>query len=577
MQNLVSKLLPLIAALIVSVAQADATDTRPNIVVILADDLGFTDLKSYGSEIDTPNLDLLAQEGLRFSNHHVSASCAPTRAMLLTGVDSHRAGVGNIAEAKTQSQSASPFYRGTLNDNVVTVATLLKDSGYHTYMAGKWHLGYKTPELRPINRGFERTVMMPYSGADNWEQKPYLPNYETVEWFADGENITLPDDFYSSRYIVDNTIDFIDKNKEDRQPFFSYVAFQAVHIPVQAPKEFTDKYAGAYDSGWSKLKENREEKAKALGLVPKDALVKTINTTKDWDSLSAEEKQFHSKSMAVYAGMVDAMDYNIGRLVDYLKSIDEYDNTIFIFTSDNGAEASDPEDVSALFPLWMMYEGYNQDIETLGEKGSYNYIGASFASALSGPLGHYKFYSGEGGLRVPMIISGKGLDPELKGSLNHSFTYVKDLAPTILQLAQTQQPGTQYKGKAIEAMTGKSLLPILERQAQTIRVEDETIAYEIGGNAALFKNNYKIVFNRAPVGDGEWHLYDLAKDPGETEDLKLKQVSVFAELRNDYTQYERDNGVLPVPEDYDQRRQVINNAVETRLLEPLRSFFDELF
>ena len=568
------------ALLLPSVSQAASPATpykKPNIVLILADDLGYSDLKSYGSEIDTPNLDQLAQEGLRFSNYHTSASCAPTRAMLLSGVDSHRAGVANIAEAKTEEHSKSPFYNGTLNENVVTIATLLKDQGYHTYMAGKWHLGYEQEALRPINRGFEQTVMMPYSGADNWQQKSYLPNYAKVEWFANGKNITLPEDFYSSKYIVDKSIEFIDSNQKDNKPFFSYVAFQAVHIPVQAPKEYTNKYLGKYDEGWGALRKKRQQSVKELGLIPSDAPMTDVITTQDWQALSAEDKKYHSKSMAVYAGMVDAMDANIGRLVQHLKDIGEYDNTIFIFTSDNGGEASAPAEVSKLFPLWLWLEDYNQDYETLGEKQSYNYIGASFASAVVGPLGHYKFYSGEGGLRVPMIISGPGLAPSLKGSVNKAFTYVKDLAPTILNMAGATHPGTQYLGKTIEPMTGKSLMPIVSAKSTTIHGAQDAIAYEIGGNAALFRGDYKIMLNRPAVGDGVWHLYNIVTDPGETMDLAEQKPELFNELKLAYQKYEQENGVLPVPSDYDQRRQVLQNAREVRVIKPIKAFFENIF
>jgi arylsulfatase A-like enzyme len=537
---------------------------KPNIVIILADDLGYSDIGSYGGEADTPNLDALAKTGLRFSNYHTSASCAPTRAMLLSGVDSHRAGVANIAEALTDSQAGSPFYRGTLNKNVKTIATLLKDQGYHTYMAGKWHLGHKDPSLRPINRGFDKTVMMPFSGADNWQQRSYLPNYDKVPWYENGKEITLPKDFYSSKYIVDKSIEFIDKNKNDNQPFFSYVSFQAVHIPVQAPKEFTQKYMETYRQGWSHLRRQRQAAVKKLGLVPPDSRMTDLKTTLNWEALSPLEKQYHSKSMAVYAGMIDAMDHHIGRLVSYLKEIGEYDNTIFVFTSDNGAEASDPIAVSKIIPIWMKKVGYRQDIEDLGERESYNYIGPSFASAAVGPLGHYKFYSGEGGLRVPLIISGPVVVPKLAGKISHAFGYVKDLAPTLLDIIGVPMLGDSYQGESVEPMTGKILTPLLTGQQQSIYNDVDITAYEIGGNKALFKGDYKILFNRPPLGDGQWQLYNTVIDPGEANLLNKSHPKILNQLIKDYVQYEKDNGVLPIPDDYDQRKQVIKNAMKNR-------------
>lgn len=547
-----------------------AEESRPNIVVILADDLGYSDIASYGSEINTPNLDQLAQQGLRFSNYYTSASCAPTRAMLLTGVDSHRTGVANIAEALTPEQAESPFYRGSLNHNVITIATLLKDSGYHTSMVGKWHLGYDDKSLMPINRGFEQTVMMPFSGGDNWTDQSYLPNYRNTLWYKNGEEVDLPDDFYSSKFLVDNAIAQIDKTRDSDKPFFSYLAFQAVHIPVQAPREYTEKYINTYKGGWSKLKEDRQQAVKDLGLIRSDAPVKIMNSTQDWDALTEEEQRFNSKRMAVYAGMIDAMDYNIGRLISYLKDSGEFDNTVIIFTSDNGPEPSDPYIMSPLAPLAIEnLLGYTNDYETLGERGSYNTIGASFASAASGPLGHYKFHSGEGGMRVPMIISGPLLDKSKQGTISHSRAFVKDLAPTILAIADTQHPGTEYQGKNIEPVTGKNLLPVITGAVETVYTDSDIIAYEIGGNAALIKGDYKIVLNRSAIidsdNDSQWHLYNITQDPGETKTIESSEALIFADLLNEYERYARDNGVIPVPKDYHQTQQAGRNGVKKRL------------
>ena len=312
---------------------------RPNIVLILADDLGYTDISPFGSEIRTPNIARLAAEGISFTNYHTAGSCAPARAMLLTGVDSHRNGVPNIPEALPPEQSAYENYQGVLGDGVVTLANLLQDAGYHTYMTGKWHLGH-TPQLLPSARGFDRTIAMADTGADNWEQRTYLPIYDRANWYADGEEHTLPDDFYSSEYFIDKTIEFIDSNVEDDAPFFAYIPFQAVHMPVQAPREFSDKYTGVYDQGWTVMRERRRVAAEAAGVIPAGAEAVVTPGTLIWDSLTAEQQRHHARRMEVYAGMVDAMDMHIGRLMDYLESIGEYEDTIFIFTSDNGAEGS---------------------------------------------------------------------------------------------------------------------------------------------------------------------------------------------------------------------------------------------
>lgn len=537
-------------------------DHRPNILLILADDLGYSDIGSYGSEISTPNLDQLANNGLRFSSFYTTASCAPTRAMLLTGVDSHRAGVANISEALTPEQAHSPFYRGTLNHNVITIARLLNDAGYDTAMSGKWHLGYADPSLLPINRGFKQTVTMPFSGGDNWTQQSYVPHYDKTLWLENGKEIAVPEGFYSSKFIVDKAIQQLENNQknhqEQRKPFFSFVSFQAVHIPVQAPKEFTEKYIGSYRDGWHALRKNRQNAVKDLGLIPANASMKRMAATDDWDDLSEEEKRYSDKRMSVYAGMVDAMDHHIGRLIQYLKESGQYDNTVIIFTSDNGPAAGDVP------LLWINALGYNRDYETLGERYSYGTIGASFGSAVASPLGHYKFHSGEGGIRVPLIISGPQVADSHRGRICHSRAFVKDLAPTILALAGTHHPGTQYKGKAIEASTGKNLLPVIAAQTDSVYTDEDVIAYEIGGNAALIKGDYKITLNRGGTNDGRWHLYNITEDPGETEPLETVETTVFFDLLAEYETYARENGVIPVPKNYYQPAQILRNGLTAR-------------
>ena len=532
---------------------------QPNIVLILADDLGFTDIAPYGSEISTPSLTALANEGLRFTNYHTAASCAPSRAMLLTGVDNHRAGVSNIPEAIPPDQSAVDNYQGVLGNNVVTVASLLEEAGYHTYMAGKWHLGKERHQL-PSRRGFERTVAMADTGADNWEQKPYIPIYKKANWFADGEEMELPKDFYSSRFLIDKTIEFIDSNRADGQPFFAYVPFQAVHIPVQAPQEFIEQYMGVYDAGWEQLRQDRLTKALELGVVAQGAAMVEMSTTQDWDALPDDRKRYEAKRMAVYGGMVAAMDFHIGRLIEHLKATGQYDNTLFIFTSDNGTEvsgATDPSRVQA--QVLIRNQGYTSEYETLGLKGSFNSISPSFASASASPLAFYKFYAGEGGLRVPLIIAGQSVLN--KGELNHALSHVTDITPTILSVAGVKAPDGRFGGRPIEAMIGRDLMPIIRGDVERVYAEDETIGYEVGGNAALFRGDYKIVMNRGPVGDGQWHLYNIVSDPGETEDLADAMPERMQVMSRAYEQYVLENGVLPVPVGYQQVSQVGINGL----------------
>ncbi len=550
--KLAAVLLPFIAL------SAQAQETRPNIVLILADDVGFSDFGAYGSEIATPNIDALAASGTLFSNFHASPICAPSRAMLMTGVDSHLAGIGNLPESAPLEHRGKPGYLGRLSDDVVTVASLLKQAGYSTYMTGKWHLGHDEKSL-PSARGFDRSFALDASGADNWEKKTYLPIYDDADWFEDGKPTDLPDDFYSSKFFVDKTIDYIESDKKDGNPFFSYIAFQAVHIPVQAPREFIEKYDGVYADGWDALRESRFRAAIERGLIPAGAELGPMpRGLAEWEGLSEKEKQFRAKSMAVNAAMLEAMDFHIGRLVDYLKETGRFENTVFIVMSDNGPEPGDPTATFG-FNQWLWSVGYSRDIETLGEKGSYAFIGPEFASAAASPGAFFKLHAGEGGLRVPLILSGAHV---VREGATGAFSFIKDIAPTILDLA-----GAAQAGGSAQPMTGRSLLPLIRGEADRVYAETDAVGIEAAGNAALFRGDYKLVRNMPPLGDAKWHLYDLSRDPGETNDLSAAQPELFAEMMAEYEAYAARVGALEVPDGYDQMAQLTTNRVHDQLSE----------
>ena len=528
-----------------------AEDHRPNVVVILADDLGFTDLGHYGSEISTPNIDALAHEGISFSNYHTAASCAPARAMLMTGVNSHKAGVAMIPEMVPESLRHHPTYQGVLSKQAVTIATLLYDAGYHTYLSGKWHLG-STPDLLPYNRGFERTFTLADSGADNWEQRPYLPLYDKANWFKDGKRTTLPDDFYSSRDLVDTMIEFIARNQGDGKPFFAYLPLQAVHIPVQAPQDYIDRYMGKYDKGWDTLRDHRQKRAKEIGLVPATSDMARMTTTKSWDGLSDHEKRYEAKRMAVYGGMIEAMDYHIGRLIAWLKAAGEFENTTFIFTSDNGAEASD-----MTVPMARLSSNrleYHYDYETLGLKRSMNSIGASFASAAAAPLSWYKFQVGEGGMRVPLVISGPTISKH--AGFQNTLAWVADLAPTILNLTGTALPGKRFGGRPIYKMDGKDLTSVLRGQSAAHYSDDDFIAYELAGSKVVFGAQFKAIYHAPPIGSGDWQLYDIVNDPGETQEILDNHPLIFQQMLSAYEVFAVRTDIQPLPTGYDQRYQV---------------------
>jgi len=530
----------------------------PNIVLILADDLALMDFGVYGGEAQTPNIDALAASGTLFTNYHTSPMCAPSRAMLMTGKNSHATGVPNLPLFLPPEYQTKEGYEGVLNNNVQTVATRLKTKGYDTYITGKWHLGQSESTL-PTRRGFDRSYILNASGADNYEHRPYLPGQGKPAWFKDGQPIDLPDDFYSSRSLVDEMIGFMEDTRAQkskvRNPFFSFISFQAVHIPVQVPKEYTEKYINTYSNGWDELRKQRFEKAKALGLISANATLGNMHPAlSDWAQLPTDEKKYAAKSMAVNAGMIDAMDYNIGRYVEYLRANDQFENTVFIITSDNGPEASTPAMVPGIMP-WLKAQGVSTDYETLGEKRSLTAIGPEFASAAAGPSAFFKFYAGEGGLRVPLIVSGPGIKVGQKRS---NFSFVTDIAPSIVQIANVAI------AKKESDFDGRSLLPVLTGTATDIYGPNDVIGMEAAGQAALFKGQYKITRNNPPFGDGNWRLYDLSNDPGETQNLSNARPVLYEEMLEDYDVFSKENSILEMPEGYEPLKEIMKKAMHVR-------------
>lgn len=547
-------LLLLLLAACAPTAISRAAPPRPNVLVVLVDDLAFTDLGSYGGEARTPTIDGLAARGARFASHHTSPLCSPSRAMLLTGVDNHRTGVATIEEVIPPEHQSKPGYSLRLEPGVETLATRLKRAGYRTYMTGKWHLGHGPGDL-PNDHGFDRSLALDASGADNWAPKPYMPYYQTAPWFEDGKPADMPAEFYSSELLVDRMIEYLGKDVAAGTPFFAYLSFQAVHIPVQAPAEYTERYAGRFDDGWEVLRRERWQRARDLGLVPADApFAPAPASLREWQSLSDDERRIHAKSMAVYAGMIEAMDFQIGRLLAWLEEKGQLENTLVVITSDNGPEPSDPVHTPGM-GLWMALNGYSWDVDNLGERGSLAYIGPEWAAAVSAPGSLFKFYTTEGGLRVPLVLAGPGV---ASGTRVTTPTFVTDVAPTVLEAAGVAPEG----GVAI---TGRSLGPVLRGEAPRAHPDDATVGVEVSGNAALFKGDLKLVRNLPPWGDGEWHLYDIALDPGETNDLSASQPERKAELLRDYQTYERDFGVLPLPDGYDIHHQVVINSLKKQL------------
>ena len=543
-------------------AQA-AQPKRPNIVILLADDWGFSDVGAFGGEIATPNIDALAAKGVRFSNFHVAGSCSPTRAMLQTGVINHRAGLGNMPETIPPEHLGKPGYETHLNNRVVTIAQQLRAVGYRTYLSGKWHLGH-TPNTLPTARGYDHALALAQSGADNFEDKPNLLIYDKTEWTEDGKPAKLPKRFYSSTLIVDKMIGYIGRGKASGKPFLASVNFIANHIPVQARDADIAAYAGRYNAGWTVLRNERRAAAIAKGVMPVGVPTVTMNTSGDWSKLSAQQQRQRAGAMAAYAGMGTAMDREIGRLIAHLKAIGAYDNTIFVFLSDNGAEATDPMNTGA-FTRWNANQEYDQSIAQQGRPGSLTAQGAGFASASVSPLRGYKFTASEGGLRVPMIMAWPG-NPAIKGgSVAAGFAHVTDMPLTLLMLAGVAPQQGSFSGRRVEPMIGVDLSPMLTGAASSVHSPDKPLGYELSGNAVLFKGDYKLVKNLPPYGDGRWRLYNITADPGESHNLSSSEPARFAAMQKDYAAFAKANKVLPMPEGYTAPDQIFDNALRTLL------------
>jgi arylsulfatase A-like enzyme len=542
---------------------APATPARPNIVILLADDWGFTDVGAFGGEIATPNIDALSANGVRFANFHVAGSCAPTRAMLQTGVSNHRAGLGNMPETIPDAHRGKPGYDAELTRSVVTMADQLRAAGYRTYLTGKWHLGNHEYNL-PTGKGYDHAFALGQSGADNFEEKPNLLLYDKAAWTEDGKPAHLPRNYYSSRFIVDKMIRYVDGGVKTGKPFLASLNFLANHIPVQAPDSDIAAYKDRYTAGWTALRNERRVGAIAKGLMPPGIPMVTMDTTTDWNAQTPAQKAQRSRAMAAYGGMATAMDRELGRFIAHLKATGQYDNTVFVFMSDNGGEAIDP--MAKPFTATMARLYYNQHADQQGRPGSLTAIGSSFASAVSAPFRGYKFTASEGGLRVPLIIAWPGNRAVKKGSISNSFAYVTDVPATLLGMAGVTPQNGSFAGRSVEPMTGHDLAPLLTGAATSVRPADEPLGYELSGNAVMFEGSLKLVRNLAPYGDGEWHLYDITADPGETRDLAAQMPEQFAALQARYAEFAKADKVLPMPPGYQAPKQVEINATAELLI-----------
>ena len=541
--------LPLLApALALGAASAQAAPAkRPNILLIVADDLGYTDLGAYGAEISTPNLDKLASGGVKMTGFYASPFCSPTRAMLMSGSDNHLAGFGDMSELMLPEQRGKPGYEGYLNARVVPMAQVLKDAGYRTAMAGKWHLGVKE-EFSPASRGFEQSYAMVMGGASHWGDQSGIVAMDPAKppkaiYRENGKAIDIPrDGFYSSQAFTDKLLDYLKSGEKSGKPFFGYLAFTAPHWPLHAPDADIAKYEGRYKEGYDKLRKERLERMKRLGIVPADTPVYEGHAHwPKWDSLTPAQQEAEARRMTVYSAMVDHMDRQIGRVLDYLKAKGELDNTFIFFMSDNGADGNSVYDVGRTRE-WIEKDMDNSTANT-GKPGSFIEYGPGWAQVGSTPFKLYKSFMYEGGIAVPAIAWGPGIKG---GALKREFAHVTDVAPTIFELAGARHPGTEYQGKPVLPLRGKSMVSWLQGKASTVRSDQDAVGWELGGRKALRKGDWKIVYANKPWGKDGWELYNIAKDRTESRDLADENPQKLGEMIVAWKQYVAETGTLEI-------------------------------
>lgn len=511
---------------------------RPNILLIVADDLGWSDLGCFGGEIHTPNLDKLATGGVRFTQFYNMARCCPSRASIMTGLYPHQVGMGNMTSAEPRTDF--PGYSGALNDRNATLAEVLKKAGYSTWMAGKWHLG----PPGPVGRGFDEYYGMVHGFDSFWDPTKYerLPKDRPVRSYPEGE-------FYATDAITDYALDFLrDARKRDGQPFFFYLAYNAPHFPLHAPEDVIDKYAPVYEEGWDKIREARHARMKKLGLVPKSQQLTPRSEippnrfnrqtgwagkpNPPWDSLEPDRKKDLARRMAVFAAMVEIMDRGVGRVIDDLRSNGELDNTLVLFTSDNGACAEwDPYGFDIRSgPQNVLHSG--PELRKMGQPGTYHSYGSAWANAGNTPWRLYKHYAHEGGICSPLIAHWpKGTSR--RNGVESQPGHVIDLMPTCVEAG-----GASYPSAPMPAMEGRSLVPALRGK----RIKRGPLFWEHEGNRAIRIGKWKAV---AVQPAGRWELYDIDADRTELHDLAARHPARVKDMVRQWEQWARRTGAIP--------------------------------
>lgn len=502
--------------------QNATTDKRPNILLIVADDLGYADLGAYGSDIRTPNIDQLAAEGLLLTQFHTAPSCGPSRAMLLTGNNNHVAGT---ARQNTTGVAGWPVrgYENHFSDRVVPFPRLLQEAGYHTYTVGKWHLGMAA-EHSPRAAGFSRAFNMLKGAGTQFDAKGYMVGGS--KYRLDDDLVEYPVGRYSTDLYTDQLIEFIESNKDDGKPFFAYAAYTSPHWPLQVPDDYLDIYAGFYDDGYDALRERRFSSLQEAGIIPLSSELPPRNdAVTRWEELSSEQQRYESRKMELYAAMVDNLDDHVGRLIAYLQESGLYDNTLIIFMSDNGAAGEDfYNGISYAGYVEYLQENFDNTYDKMGTADSFISYGPQWAEASSAPFQRFKTYSREGGIVAPLVIAGPGV--AARGMTDATYLTVMDLAPTFLEIAGAIYPADG----TVQPMLGESINQFLAGESARVHDDDYISTQYHAGHAFLRQGHWKIATLEPPFDESGFELFNLLDDPAESKNLAEAEPEKYAEM-----------------------------------------------
>ncbi len=531
-------------AQIVEAPMPESTEpmARPNFLIITTDDMGYTDLGAFGGQdIPTPNMDQLAMEGVRLTNFHVGTVCSLTRAMLMSGTGNFEAGKGLQRGGSSPIFRGQHGYEGRIVDRVATMPERMAADGYHTYLAGKWHLGNEEGVNLPGARGFERSFALINGAYDHFD-----PKLGESVYSEDGKAISeLPDDFYSTNAYVDKMIGYIESNKSDGQPFLGWFAPTAPHWPLQAHPDWKDRFVGNYDAGYEALCFERMQGAAAAGTLPDGADTSFCPLEAlPWDELTDDEQALNIRAMELYAAMTAHLDSEIGRLISYLDESGQLENTYIIYHNDNGPEGG------GIITRRSAPERYDNSLENVGNANSWIHVGQGWADAQSAPFRKTKGYQYEGGTRVPAFIRPPVSSES--GLKSNSLLTIMDLLPTIMDIAGVEEVSINAEGNEVFPIRGKSFADLIEDQSLNIH-QDEYIALDNGGDSVLMENEWRIV---RPPTTNDWSLFNIAVDPGETNDLAEEDPEKLADLVGKYNIHAEALGFLrgePEAQEYFQR------------------------